>query len=71
MHADIVKVQLSFKGNIRMGKKCDLWLWNDCLCQTSWFEYLNVPQKLLISRDFHAQQSLKFTESGVKNENLQ
>lgn len=38
-------------------------LWNDCWHQTWWFEYL----KLLILWDFHAQQSLEFTENSVKN----
>ena len=33
-------VRLFFRPNVRMGKKCDLWPWNDCWCQTGWIEYL-------------------------------
>ena len=40
-----------------------LWPWNECWCQTGWFEYL---RKLLIL-DFHAQQFLEFAENRAKN----
>ncbi len=41
-----------------------LWTWNGCWCQTGWSEYF---KKLLIDRDFHAQQSQGFEWSEKKN----
>ena len=57
--ADVVKRFSCYSDQI-LGNKCDL---SDFVRgMTSW-----LSQKLLISWDFHAQQSLEFAENGAKN----
>ena len=42
-----------------------LWLWNDCWCQTGWFDYL---RNCWSNGIFHTHQSLVFVENGAKKE---
>ena len=59
------EVQLFFRLNVRMGKKCDLSDFDHGMIIGA--RQGGLSQKLLISWDFHAQQSLEFADNGLKN----
>ena len=56
-----------FTSTVKMRRKCDLSDFDRGMIVGARQGGLSISEKLLISWDFHTQQSVDFTQSGAKN----